>query len=191
LKCGQNTGIEKKNKPDAHSKDWIDHFTTLDKNTIEHVNIPYFVGDINNDSVADTAFVNYDQRLGTDGTIEKECVNHNCNVTIKFNQDIPDLVIHQSLSVFIQNTGDLNGDNANEILLFSLWQEGFWNKLSVCTFKNGKWQEIAQTKAFLSEDKDFESRITKIKSQFYLIGDGWNDSKGGINERSIKIAIEK
>jgi len=61
----------------------------------------------------------------------------------------------------------------------------------VWTFKNGKWNEHARTKAFLSEDKDYERRIIKAKSQYYLVGDGWDDSKGGVTERSINVKIEK
>jgi len=59
------------------------------------------------------------------------------------------------------------------------------------TYKNNKWNEIARTKAFLSDDKDYENRIVKKDSQFYIIGDGWDDSKGGLTERSIKVKIVK
>jgi len=162
-----------------------------DKNIIEHVRRPYFVGDINNDKQADTAYVIYDRSVRTDSTIEKECVNKNCEVIIKFNSKIPDLIIDQSLGIYIQKTEDLNNDKANEIILFSEWFEGYWYYIYTWTFKNGKWKEIARTKAFLSEDKDYENRIIKTNSQFYLVGDGWDDSKGGVTERSINIMIEK
>jgi hypothetical protein len=162
-----------------------------DKNVIEHVRVPYFVGDINNDNKVDSAYVIYDRSVRADSTIEKECVNKNCEVTLKFTGNIPDLIIDQSLGIYIQKTEDLNNDKANEIVLFSEWFEGYWYHVYVWTFKNGKWNEIARTKAFLSEDKDYENRIIKTKSQYYLVGDGWDDSKGGVTERSIKIKIEK
>jgi hypothetical protein len=161
------------------------------KNVIEHVRIPYYVGDINNDNQADTAYVIYDRSIRADSTIDKECVNKNCEVTIRFNDKIPDLVIDQSLGIYIQKSEDLNNDKANEIILFSEWFEGYWHHIYTWTFKNGKWKEIARTKAFLAEDEDYENRIIKTNSQFYLVGDGWDDSKGGVTERSIKIKIEK
>ena len=66
------------------------------------------------------------------------------------------------------NTEDLNNDNANEIIIFSRTNEGWWNYIYVMSFKNGKWEEIAKTKGFISEDKDFENRIIKEKNQFYI-----------------------
>lgn len=190
--CGQKKTSEKYVSTANQVKVSADSLAThSDKNVIEHVRIPYFVGDINNDNNADSAYVIYDRSVRADSTIEKECVSKNCEVTIKFTGNIPDLVIDQSLGIYIQKTEDLNNDKANEIILFSEWFEGYWYHVYVWTFKNGKWNEIARTKAFLSEDKDYESRIIKAKSQFYLVGDGWDDSKGGVTERSIKIRIEK
>jgi hypothetical protein len=165
--------------------------TYSDKKVVKHVRRPYFVGDVNNDKHVDSAYVIYDRNVRTDGTIEKECVNKNCEVTIKFMDNIPDLIIDQSLGIYIQKTKDLNNDNANEIVLYSEWFEGYWYNIYVWTFKDGKWKEIARTKAMLSEDKDYENRIIETNSQFYLVGDGWDDSKGGLTERSIKIRIEK
>ncbi len=162
-----------------------------DESIIEHVRRPYFVGDINNDKQADSAYVIYDRRISADSVIEKECVSKNCEVTIKFNGDIPDLIIEQSLGIYIQKTEDLNNDKSNEIILFSEWFEGYWYDIYAWTFKNGKWKEIARTKAFLSEEKDYESRIIKTNSQFHLLGDGWDYSNGGVTERSIKIKIDE
>ncbi len=190
--CGQKKPSENSVLTSNQIKVSADSLAThSDKNVIEHVRTPYFVGDINNDNKADSAYVIYERSVKADSTIEIECVNKNCEVTIKFTGNIPDLVIDQSLGIYIQKTEDLNNDKANEIILFSEWFEGYWYRVYVWTFNNGKWNEIARTKAFLSEDKDYENRIVKTKSQFYLEGDGWDDSKGGVTERSIKIRIEK
>jgi len=190
--CGQKSNTGNSDSTINQNQATADSLqSNSDKNVIEHVRTPYFLGDINNDNQADTAYVIYDRSIRADSTIEKECVNKNCEVTIKFNDKIPDLVIDQSLGIYIQKTEDLNNDKANEIILFSEWFEGYWYQVYVWTFKNGKWNEIARTKAFLSEDKDYERRIIKAKSQFYLVGDGWDDSKGGVTERSINVKIEK
>lgn len=190
--CGQKKTSENSILTSNQVKVSADSLAThSDINVIEHLRVPYFVGDINNDNKVDSAYVIYDRIVRTDSTIEKECVNKNCEVTIKFTGNIPDLIIDQSLGIYIQKTEDLNNDKANEIILFSEWFEGYWHHVYVWTFKNGKWNEIARTKAFLSEDKDYENRVVKTKSQFYLLGDGWDDSKGGVTERSINVKIEK
>lgn len=169
----------------------VDNEKEMSDDEIVAIEKLYIVGDIDNDKKIDSAYVSYEERIRKDGKIEKECVSKNCEVKIKFTGNIPDLIINQSLGIYIQETKDLNNDNANEILLFSEWVEGYWGKMFVWSFKNGIWQEIARTKAFLSDEKDYENRITQIKSQFYLIGDGWDDSKGGVVERSLKVEIKK
>lgn len=160
-------------------------------NLIEHVCVPYFVGDINEDKQGDTAYVVYDRSLKADSAIEKECLNKNCEITIKFNRPIPDLVIGQSLGIYVQKAEDLNNDKANELILFSEWFEGYWCQVCVWSFKHGQWKEIARTRAFLAENEDYRSRIKKINGQFYLIGDSWNDRKGGLVKRCVKVRIEQ
>lgn len=182
--CGQkkNDGTH---VPEAHQ----DSSDTL-HNTIAHVYRTYYVGDINADKHADTAYVIYDQIVRADGTIEKDCANRNCEVSIKFSGTIPDLNIDQSLSIYMQKTEDLNNDNGNEIVLYSEGFEGYWYNLYVWTLKNGKWEELARTKAMLCEEKDYENRIIYTNSQFYLVGDRWNDSMGEVSERSVKVKIK-
>jgi len=189
--CGQNITTDNQGKTDTITNTSTENLEGPENNKVEHLNKRYSVGDLNNDKIADTAFVDYDQSVKADGTIEKICMNKNCEVTIRFNNNIPDLTIQQSVGIYIKNAEDLNADNANEIVLFSEWFEANWCNLYVWTFKGGKWKEIARTKAFLSEDKDFEKRIVKSKSKFYILGDSWDDSKGGVIARSLKIKIEK
>lgn len=155
---------------------------------IEHFQTPYFIGDVNNDKQTDTAIVIYDRFVRQDGTIEKACVNNKCEVTITFDSDIPHLTISNALSVSILKTEDLDNDQANEIILFTEWFEGFWGNIEVWSFKSGVWNRIARTQAFLSEPKDWENRIVKQNSKYYLIGDDkWNDSTGN---RSLFVEIE-
>lgn len=146
----------------------------------------YFIGDVNNDRKTDSAYVVY--YTDTTGN-ELDCMNKNCEVRIKFTPSIPDLVIEQSLGVYVQKTTDLTRDYANEVILFSRGFEGFWNTIYVFTLKDGNWKELARTKAFIAEDKDTENRIIQLNSNYYLVGDGWDDAKGGVTERTIKIKV--
>ncbi|HCS21539.1 MAG TPA: hypothetical protein DIW47_13430 [Bacteroidetes bacterium] len=163
--------------------------TKTDTGRIEHYRVPYFVDDINNDQKGDSVYVIYDRRIRADSSIEKECVSKSCEVTLKFTGNIPDLVISPSLSINVQKADDLNGDKTNEIILFSEWVEGWWGYIYVWTYKNGTWEELARTKAFLSEDEDWEGRVIKENDEYYLLGDGW-DNDTGVTERSIRVKIE-
>jgi hypothetical protein len=94
-----------------------------------------------------------------------------------------------SLGSVIKETQDLNGDKANEIIIFSRTHEGWWNYVSVWTFKKGKWKELASVKGFIDDDRDFENRIVKENGKYYLIGeDQWNeDEKGEFVKTKVRI----
>ncbi|WP_396163207.1 hypothetical protein [Flavobacterium sp.] len=137
----------------------------------------FIVGDVNNDKVQDTAFVSFNQQNEYDDLI------------IKFTNNIPEIDFGQSLGVSIEKTEDLNFDGANEIIIFSRTHEGWWNYISVWSFKSDKWKEIQKTKGFISDDKDFENRIVKDKNQYYLIGDDqWNEDENG-DFKKIRVKI--
>ena len=176
-------GCETKNKKSVSDKTETQKSTT---EKIETENKKYFVGDINNDKVNDSAFVNL--RRNTE-TGEIECGNINCYINIKFSKNIPEISFDQSLGVYLTKTEDLNNDNANEIIIFSKSYEGWWNYISVYSLKDGKWNEIAKTKGFCVENKDFENRIVKEKENYYLIGENqWEeDEKGEFKKVKVKI----
>lgn len=158
----------------------------IDQKKIEIENRFFFVGDINNDKVNDTAFVNYKWNIETN---EIECGKKNCDITIEFKNNIPKISFAQSLGIVVAKTEDVTNDNANEILIFSRTNEGWWNNISVWSFKNGKWNEIAETTGFLSDDKDFENRIIKEKGNYYLIGDKkWDEDEKG-NFKKVKVRL--
>lgn len=177
-------GCETKSKKSV-SKDSITEKSVAEKIGIE--NRKFFVGDINNDKVNDTAFVNY---KWNEETNEVECGEKICYVAIKFKRNIPTIRLEQSLvGVWVMKTEDINHDHANEILIFSRTNEGWWKNISVWSYKNGTWHEIAKTNGFISDDKDFENRIIKEKGKYYLIGqDKWTEDENG-DFKEIKIKL--
>lgn len=152
---------------------------------IEHIREKYFAGDADKDGKADTATVIFDRNSQD----EVVCEQVNCYIEINFGKNIPAIKIDQSLGVFVQKVEDLNQDKANEIVIFSRTYQGWWEYISVWSFTDGKWISLGQTKAFIMEDKDFENRLIKEKGKYFLIGDDWDDSKGGVVERSLKVKI--
>ena len=153
---------------------------------LETVSEKFSIGNINNYKENDTAFVSLKRNIETD---EIECGENNCLIDIEFTENIPKISIDQSLGVFISKTGDLNDDKANEIIIFSRTNEGYWNNISVWSFKGRKWNEIAKTRAFISENLDFENRITKEDGNYYLIGENqWEQDENG-DFKKIKVKI--
>jgi len=138
----------------------------------------FYVGDVNNDKVQDTAFVNFNKH------------NEYGDIKISFKMNIPEIELRQSFGVLIKKTEDLNFDGTNEIVIFSRTSEGWWNYISVWSFHDNNWKELKKTKGFISDDKDFENRIVKDKNQYYLIGDDqWNEDEKG-NFKKVKLKIE-
>lgn len=153
---------------------------------IKTENRKFFVGDFDNDKVNDTAFVNYKWNIDTN---EIECGKNNCDINIEFKKTIPKISFSQSLGIVVAKTEDVNNDNANEIIVFSRTNEGLWNNISVWSFKNKNWKEIAETNAFIGNDKDSENRVIKEKGEYYLIGeDKWNEDENG-DFKKIKIKL--
>lgn len=174
---------------ETKSKKRISKNTKIEKSVhkkIETENRKYFVGDFDNDKVNDTAFVNYKWNIETN---EIECGKNNCDINIEFKKNIPKISFAQSLGIVVAKTEDVNNDNANEIIVFSRTNEAWWNNISVWSFKNGTWNEIAETNAFIFVYKDFENRIIKEKGKYYLIGqDKWKEDENG-NFKEVKVKL--
>lgn len=176
-------GCETKTKKSISENSVIEK---LVQNKIVTENKKYFVGDYNNDKVFDTAFVNYKWNSDTN---EIACEKNNCKINIEFQKNIPKISFDNSLGIVVAKTIDLNNDKANEIIVFSRTNQGWWNNISVWSFKNGNWNEIGQTSAFISEDKDFDNRISKEKGKYYLIGeDKWKEDENG-DFKKIKVKL--
>jgi hypothetical protein len=155
------------------------------KEKIEIEHKKFFVGDVNNDKINDTAFIYLKRNIETN---EIECGEKKSVINVTF-KNIPKISFDQTLGIVVMKTEDLNNDKANEIIVFSRTNQGWWNNIYVWTFKNGNWKEIARTKGFVSENKNFENRIIKNKNHFYLVGENqWEENKNGEFEK-IKVRI--
>jgi hypothetical protein len=145
--------------------------------TVVTENRNYSIGDIDHDAVQDTAFIHYKWNLETNAIA---CDTPGCDITIAFKKGIPSIRIAQSLGVFVVKTEDVTNDKANEILIFSRTNEGWWNTLSVWTYTNKAWKQLAETDAFIGNDTDSDNRVRKENGMYYLIGDDkWNEDENG------------
>lgn len=159
--------------------------TPKKKNAV--VDRKYWVGDVDQDNRSDTAVVKYDRNEATD---DPDCEGNDCEMIVAFTGKIPEIRFAQSLGIVVRKTEDLNGDGANEILVFSRTNEGWWNEISVWSYKNRVWNEIAKTKGFISQDEDFEHRIVTTHGVTYLIGENqWEEDANG-NFKTVKVSIK-
>lgn len=164
--------------------------TTMDiKNdsAIHHIEEKYDLGDIDYNGIKDTATVSFDFDFDTNEVV---CEKKVCAININFGAGIPDLDIAHTLGVFVKPAPDVNNDQADDILVFSRTNEGYWNDVTAFSFSKGQWIELATIKCFYSEDSDAENRIVKVKKNYFLVGDEWNDAKGGVVKRSIRKPLK-
>jgi len=66
--------------------------------------------------------------------------------------------------------------------------EGWWNDVSVWSFKKGEWDEVTRTKAFCSDSEDFKNRVKNKNGKYFLVGDDYEFAKKGIIKK-IKIRL--
>jgi len=156
-----------------------------------HISDAFFIGDINNDEKMDTDFVDFDIVVSIkNNNIDKKCCNKNCEIAVKFTNNIPDILINNSQGIRIEKCDDRN----NEILIFSDCNIGYGD-LYLYRIKNNKWTEIAKTKVYISGVDYFKNRIIKIDNEYYLIGDKKNETKylgeAGFDLRSLKVKKRK
>lgn len=142
----------------------------------------FYIGDVNNDKIKDYAIT----VVSRDKEINEVIRN---TIDVKFSNNNETIGFYTSRGIFIKKIEDLNNDGANEIIIFSM-AEGWWNYISVWTFKKGEWEEMGKTKGFCSDNEDFKNRLVKINGDYFLIGETWDlDEKGDFKKIKVKIEL--
>jgi len=130
--------------------------------------------DINNDKIADTAFVYTPPTLATydkKGIMEFQmgCENNNCFNKVSFSCALPEIVFEESVWGYVENAGDLNGDGISELLFNNDWFVGSVKSLYLYSYQKGKWKIIAQVR-YRTGDDPLKSSLVKKGRKYYLRG---------------------
>jgi hypothetical protein len=150
---------------------------------VEHYYKEYPVGDLDNNKVQDTAIIVYDMFYDPE-----ECVDPLCKVEIRFTGTIPSFTMNMSMGVYAVKTEDINNDGANELLLFSRTWEGMWNRVYVDSYRNKKWETLAQGNTFGIDDEDFKNRVIKKgTNEYVLVIDEYNAETTDYERKEIVI----
>ncbi|MBC7424923.1 MAG: hypothetical protein H7321_00190 [Bacteroidia bacterium] len=149
----------------------------------------FLLGDINNDGINDTGYLDYSQKISLDSGAILKNYSKCSDMTVTFSSGIKDLEIEVTDGLFIEKAPDLNGDGSNDIIIYSYWVTGYWYQMHAYSFNNNKWNRLAQVKVFIDDDKSTENRIVKKNNKYYLAGDKWNKDFSEILFRSDLVKI--
>ena len=141
----------------------------------------FYIGDVNNDELKDYAISVASRNKETNDVIRN-------SIDVKFSNNNETIGFYPSNGIYITTTEDINKDGSQEIIIFSMTNEGWWNDVSVWSFKKGEWDEVTRTKAFCSDSEDFKNRVKNKNGKYFLVGDDYEFAKKGIIKK-IKIRL--
>lgn len=149
------------------------------------------LGDINNDKIADTAFIYTPptiSHLDDSGQVIYQfgCVDNNCYNKITFSGKIPEIHFDNSVWGYVENIGDLNKDGYNELIFSPGWFTSCWGRLYVYTFNGTKWNKTTNVSYRRCEDESLKSHVLKIRNKYFLKG---VESVDG-DDKEYKVGIQ-
>lgn len=161
------------------------------KSTVDTIQI----GDINFDTISDTAFIVTPElkkamnEKGKEEDYYEGCANDSCFIQVYFSSNLPALNHNQAINGLLLNIGDLNKDGICEMLYAPDWFTSCWQGIFVYSLKNNKWEQIGNSGVYrCNENVGYKDRVIKIDDKsFYLIGDEWGEDGVGLVKTKKKI----
>lgn len=141
------------------------------------------LGDLNNDKVADTAFIYTPPTIKSVNNKTKSeyyfgCADENCFNKVQFSCAVPDLFVLNSVWGDVANAGDLNNDGMCELIFSPSWFTSSWSSLYVYTLKNNQWVRISAVSYRIWDEKPLISHIEKSNGKIYLTGMKFSEEAG-------------
>ena len=146
------------------------------------------IGDLNNDKIIDTAFVQGPKYLNQeDGW--GDCTDGHCKITVSFSSKYPSATVDNAVSGFVENIGDIDHDGIAEIMIVPSWFIGCWGKLHFYTLKSGKWKNVGNIKRNICREESYMNCIKKMKGKkIQVMEEIWVD--GDVVEKPRIIHIK-
>lgn len=149
------------------------------------------LGDINNDKIADTAFIYTPptiKYLNESGELRYEfgCVDNNCFNKISFSCGLPEIYIDISVWGLVENIGDLNNDGYNELIFSPGWFVSCWGRLYICSFNGNEWKKTTNVPFKRCEEESLKSHVKKGNGKYFLVGVEFIDGE----EEEVKLEVK-
>lgn len=148
------------------------------------------LGDLNHDRVNDTIFVINPLYVGEEDMSKFDCIDKNCEATVRFSNGLPTIELTNAIGAEIENLGDIDRDGYDELLIVHSWFIGCRANMYFYTFQKNRWTVAGHVGARLCEDeKDYKERVTQIAPNTLKVkGDTLNDDYDIIDSyRIIKL----
>jgi hypothetical protein len=133
------------------------------------------IGDLNNDKLIDTAFVRSPKFINEeDGW--GDCTTGRCKITVSFSCGLPDIVLDNAVSGFVENIGDINNDGNSEIIIVPGWFIGCHGNIHFFSLKKGQWKAIGKAYRNICDEESFLPYIKKMKgNKIKIMEEVWED----------------
>lgn len=175
----------------THKKVILKEARVVPKTKVEHqepekpqpaVTDKFEIGDINNDSITDTAFVYTPPVIWGGGG--------NCCNTIRFSASLPGFTHDGSVWGSIESVGDLDKDGVAELLFSPGWFQSNNFTVYLYTLKEGKWKIIAKAHSRRDVLGKLKKKVVFINGYYYLRAIEFDaDSFEGYKYYPVKIPL--
>ena len=159
----------------------------------------FILGDINNDNIIDTAFVNTPAYYATiypeykdELPMFKSCINDSCYNKVKFSSKFSEIYRPNTLWGSVEPIQDLDEDGIKEIVFQTNWYIGTHVEIYLYSFNKIKGEWVILAKNWLYGEDSYKDRIKKInKEKFKFKIEYMDPIEHDIKNKNIIVKIKK
>jgi len=122
------------------------------------------IGDINSDTIKDTAFVFSPKMINAEEGYEGDCLNADCTVRIVFSGKLGAISIENAIGSGIESIGDVNKDGYAELIIYPYWFIGCWGKVHFYTFEKKAWRHFGFGRTNICDDSIYSKKVKIIST---------------------------
>ncbi|MFM2228883.1 MAG: hypothetical protein RL607_141 [Bacteroidota bacterium] len=152
-----------------HTLSWSQAKSTSDtlSNTVTYDIKKVILGDMNNDTSIDTAFVKMPKY--TDEENWGNCKDGGCEVEISFSYTNSKIQLSNAVDAGIEAIGDINKDGIQELIVVPGWTIGCWGQYRFFTVKDNQWLEFGRAHRYICDEEPYVNCIVKRTSKTLVV----------------------